>query len=754
MNLAPDHKEDLQRSGLSDDTIEAHQVASVPPGEIRLPGVESAYRFPYFGLDGKPTRYERRKLFPPIVGPNGTQKYYQEPDTPPMLYMSPLRDWASIASDPERPLIITEGEKKAAAGCQAGLAVLGVAGVWNWRQRLDSGERLVLPTLDQFIWKGRDVELVPDSDVWRPDKQQALDGFYALAQELISRGATVHFVMLPEGGSMKIGLDDWFVKTGSDWVHQWPVLQRIAPDDPRCAKTAKRWQKWREKQAREESLRQVSNETMEVADLAGANRVSFPDQHVVLIFGRLTENARGVSAEIVAKVGGVEVLGETDINLKSDTSRDKLARSLSLTANHIPWKRLLERACAEVLKRHRRGEPILELYPADSTHTPFIINRVVYRGHQTLIFAPGGSYKSYIALFFALVATAGIRQSGVSAVKTNVLYLDWELDAETVGARLKAIHTGHPELAHVRPYYRRCTAPLHHEAPQIAAEVDRLGVGLIIIDSAAMACGGELNSPESAIKLQQALRRIGCASIVLAHVSKATPDGQERSAYGSVFFRELARNVWELSRPEGSDRVVLSQTGAACKNSFGRKQDPLGFEFSFQADRVQISAFNPADEGETGFEDKLPLWDRIQRLLADRTPRCSKDIATELRAQEASVKVTLSSRRDLFARSGAYHKGVWALTDSAQAHIQSLKSIVNAPIVNGSLRSLIVGSASHDKPLNSEGKEIVKGIVNDRSTRSLINGEGYINTPPLTINDLTINTPTHSQPEEVLDLED
>ena len=64
------------------------------------------------------------------------------------------------------PLVITEGEKKAIAGCVRGLPVIGVAGVWNWRQTLDTGEKLVLSALDQIAWKGRSVELVPDSDAW------------------------------------------------------------------------------------------------------------------------------------------------------------------------------------------------------------------------------------------------------------------------------------------------------------------------------------------------------------------------------------------------------------------------------------------------------------------------------------------------------------------------------------------------------------------------------------------------------------
>lgn len=746
MTLAPDHLADLHASGLEDSTIALCGYESVRPQDITIRGVESAYRLPYFTLDGTRNCIERWKLFPPLKRSDGTQKYHQEAGTAPGLYLAPLIDWSSIASDPEQAILIVEGEKKAAAGCQVGLSALGVAGVWNWRQKLNTGERLTLPALDQFVWDGRPVELIPDSDVWRKDKFAALCGFYALAQELVLRGAQVKFIVLPEAGQGKIGLDDWLLRSGSQWRQYWPSLERRGMDDARLTKVVKWWQDWREKQALQQSLQHASQERMEVVDLAGSFRISFPDYQVALNFQRLSENARGVNAELTVAVGHLELLGDTDIGLKSDSSRDRLAKSLAKSASHLPWKSLLERACAAVLKRHRHGDPIVELEPAVSIHTPFILNPIVYRGHQTLIFAPGGSYKSYLALYLALISMAGLRQNGIAAIQTNILYLDWELDKETVGARLKALHTGHPELAAYRPFYLRCTQPLHLATPQIAAEVAQRHIGLVIVDSAAMACGGDLHSPESAIKLQQALRRIGCASIVLAHVSKATAEGQDKSAYGTVFFRELARNVWELSRPEGSDRVVLSQTGASCKNSFGRKQDPLGFEFSFEPDRVRIAAFNPAEEEESGFEEKLPARQRIARLLSDQVGRNPQDIADALHLPSSTVKSELSrGKRDgIFDRFGSYQSGKWGLK-------KSLQPIVAAKIDAPSLQSLQRGSESSE-PLEVANKTIVAPIDESRCTKSLLQQGGYYIPPSATIPSATIKTLSHSHAEEVVEL--
>lgn len=209
MCLAPEHREDLYKSNLTDSTNEACQIHSVPPHKVPYKDVESACAYPYFTLDGKLSGYERWKLFPPHITKDGDeQKYYQAKDSRPELYLPPIvmvdhvpTSWEKIAPDPSISLIGTEGEKKTLAACQIGLTCFGVTGVWGWKQRLDQHESMVLPSIEAFVWEGRKVELVPDSDVWRKEKFNALCGFYALAQELKELGALITFVQLPEHAS-------------------------------------------------------------------------------------------------------------------------------------------------------------------------------------------------------------------------------------------------------------------------------------------------------------------------------------------------------------------------------------------------------------------------------------------------------------------------------------------------------------------------------------------------------------------------
>lgn len=199
--LHPEALADLRKSGLSDETIAVCGLHSVRPSDLKrcpVPGVLHALAFPYFGLDGSPLEYQRWKLFY-ADDPGDRPKYWQEKGTDPMPYLPPFFDWQGLASDPTQTVFIGEGEKKALAACQSGLPCIGLAGVWNWRAKLD-GEPFLLPSLELIVWKNRTVELVPDSDVWRLEKEQAFKGFYALGRELQVRGARVALVKLPEAG--------------------------------------------------------------------------------------------------------------------------------------------------------------------------------------------------------------------------------------------------------------------------------------------------------------------------------------------------------------------------------------------------------------------------------------------------------------------------------------------------------------------------------------------------------------------------
>ncbi|MHC9062221.1 AAA family ATPase [Nitrospira sp. CMX1] len=652
MSLAPEHLADLRASGLTDDTIKACGFTAIRPHDLKLQGVDSAYRITYFDLEGKLNCVERLKLFPALAGSNGTQKYHQTPGTPPSLYMPPLFAWKAVARDARLPIVITEGEKKAAAGCQAGLHVLGIAGTWNWKQRLDTGERMMIPALDQFVWKDRPIEIVPDSDAWRPDKLlKVLGGFYALAQELISRGAVVTLVRLPEQHGGKVGLDDWLIQTGSRWETDWPALERISTDDPKLAIVAAWWQRWRDKHATQEAIRERVTDDLILAEVAGLYTVHSAVHSLTITFERLSPQRGGIVAEVSITIGVTELRSGIDLSLKSDSAQAKLAGNLKSLCQDIdqviPWKILLPRACALVLKRYRRGAPVLRL----DRNTPcepltFIVNPLILKRKPTVIFADGGKGKSTLALMTALLVSTGGSIAGLSAAKGRALYLDWEDTEDVHTRRIHALQAGHPELSEAHVTYLRCTERLARMVHEVARIVQQEQITLLVIDSLLAAAGGGSDA-EATEHLFSALRVLDIATLIIGHTPKTLAEGQDTpTIYGSVFNSNFARSTWEIRTEQevGEDCAILGLFHR--KTNLTRKHSPMGLKVHQTSDGtfIQYESFDLNQAAE--IEKALPLPNRIRNLLeSDGTPRTSREVADELQKPLQTVKATLSNAR-------------------------------------------------------------------------------------------------------------
>jgi putative DNA primase/helicase len=196
-SLAPAHLADLRKSGLTDETIQLHGLRSVPPTQIGpllgwdSPRIQSAYLIPYPSLgEGGWLDHVCLRLFPPLETEHGTIKYAQPRRTPPRLYLPRLNRAAIM--DAAVPLWVVEGQKKALALAQVGLAAVGIAGVEGWHV---GGSRELLPEFAAVPLRDRVIEVVPDGDYEsNPDVNLAIR---RLADALRARGARPRRVVVP-----------------------------------------------------------------------------------------------------------------------------------------------------------------------------------------------------------------------------------------------------------------------------------------------------------------------------------------------------------------------------------------------------------------------------------------------------------------------------------------------------------------------------------------------------------------------------
>jgi putative DNA primase/helicase len=226
--LAARDLEDLRKSGLSDEAIRAGvfyteadscEIRFLLKGASYAEAIGPALVIPYRDPDGRINGFVRLKPHSPRQDEEGKAiKYEAIPGRPPRAFFPP--GTLGALANPQAPLILTEGEKKAAKGDQEGFFSIGLAGVWSWqkkRPRAEDGQpfgpRELIEDLKQIPWTGRQVFLVFDSDA--AEKVNVRRAEWCLAQALKEQGAVVKVVRIAPGeDGAKVGLDDFLVAKG------------------------------------------------------------------------------------------------------------------------------------------------------------------------------------------------------------------------------------------------------------------------------------------------------------------------------------------------------------------------------------------------------------------------------------------------------------------------------------------------------------------------------------------------------------
>jgi hypothetical protein len=194
----PPHREDLKKSGLSEELIKCHRLFSIGPNTLErllgfsTRGADSGMVIPFPSpLGGGFIDHIRVKVFPPLKDAAGHTIKYLQPRGSGLRLFFPLQTLKNALTSGD-PLWLVEGEKKSLAVAQLDLPAVGVCGIQGWRR---AGTSELIADFDCINVRGRRVELVPDGD-WQLNPQVAR-GAFGLAEALEARGAQVRLVVLP-----------------------------------------------------------------------------------------------------------------------------------------------------------------------------------------------------------------------------------------------------------------------------------------------------------------------------------------------------------------------------------------------------------------------------------------------------------------------------------------------------------------------------------------------------------------------------
>ena len=341
---------------------------------------------------------------------------------------------------------------------------------------------------------------------------------------------------------------------------------------------------------------------------------------------RLAQQGRELSGRLTIEVPGGPVSYSADVNLRSQSTRETLARNLKGLFGDMERWPLVVQQIVEQAERHVVGSVTAVHWRdlQDAAVGDLVRNMIVDWG-ITVLFGTGASLKSMTALSMACAVASGRTSWQGLPISDNgpVLWIDWE-DARAVRGRiermLQASPGPDPDIRVLDPG----GAPyidLHDRVQTIAAQD---GVRLVVVDSAMHACHGPAEDGSAAGQMLRALRALDLPVLIISHTNRSDSKfarewGKANRVpaypYGNVVWRNLARRcLFQRARTAGLYGYAVEIWETKSNRAAGFSEEPLRLLISFsegidvsspawldQVVKASDEAGGPRSRGQTSF---------------------------------------------------------------------------------------------------------------------------------------------------------
>lgn len=355
-----------------------------------------------------------------------------------------------------------------------------------------------------------------------------------------------------------------------------------------------------------------------VKDILGGYEFTWPDLNIKASRVHVHSSDGRITGELLISSSLVEnkaIYPPTSFNFTAERSRSTLAKTLTADFPQWDWKDILNQICKSTADRAREGEPLRELWTFEDVPKPeYLLEPLLITGLPTIIFGEKGVTKSTLGLVVYICLTLPWEENPLGwktlTRPTKTAILDYELPGNIAQYNAKRIVEG-MGLGPIPLYHRRCRAPLADDIEQIMGWIVKLGIEAVIIDSQAMACGGDLIKTEPANNFFEALSRLNVTSLILAQTSKDF-ETKRKTIYGNALFTYYARNIFELclSNFPQEDAVDVGLFHRA--SNLSKLYPNMGFRISFNGQGTHIES-RPVSVAE--FRGKVEVQEAILGAL-------------------------------------------------------------------------------------------------------------------------------------------
>jgi hypothetical protein len=339
----------------------------------------------------------------------------------------------------------------------------------------------------------------------------------------------------------------------------------------------------------------------------GVHLFEYPEHDVQVRVDRISSSRNYINGHLQIRVGERGVFNS---NVKLNDARDKqmVVRQCFDRYMDIPdnlWDNIVEEVCLEVDRHAYSGnKPVTLADVVISSQDSYLLYPLVLAGSQgTMIFAHGGSLKSYLAAYNAVMAA----RKGL-----NVVVLDWETYDEEWAKRLWHICNGLGLPIPRNITYRTQASSLADSGDVVHELLADREADLLIVDSLMGALQGQLVESGPAAMFFETLRSFNIPTLIIHHTNA------QGDSYGGVYLHNYVRLKWNLNATPHADGKNIDLIAKAEKAN----NDSRGQELKWRV------TFNIATSRRYTDGDSV-IFDRIHESFNETTSNSSQEAIWE-----------------------------------------------------------------------------------------------------------------------------
>lgn len=343
---------------------------------------------------------------------------------------------------------------------------------------------------------------------------------------------------------------------------------------------------------------------IEVEKIGTMVTAHFPQEGVTIQTKRINDSEYGsfrAEIKVFAKllmngVHEIRELNRSRPDLLDDGSKDRLIRNLEEKTQDYPgffWGNIIDQAFNEIIDKHREGEAAIIMGDLEGFEPRnYAIKPIFRKGVANLIWARGGSAKSYYGLLSCVMIDQGLSLMGLKARKGVALYLDWEETEDLFKQRLKALHKGLGLPPTSGIIYKSMAGSLANNIEIVSELVNKHGVTFMVVDSVGAALGGSGIEQQVVEDYFAAGNLLKITWLSIDHANRAGETTGNWAIHGSAYKYARSRMVYEVKKVQENDSGDMEMVLYHRKGNDDGIKSPRGFSVKF----VTKNMYNPEED--------------------------------------------------------------------------------------------------------------------------------------------------------------